>query len=114
MKGSIESLKHCKQLKHLDIRCEQINEDFFTNINVFVPKLQFIEITSRIQFSESFIDSFNSMKNIHKVILRVYDSKVNKYNIKNYFFVKCLSEVMLSPNGMNVKHITHNCGLITQ
>ena len=111
MKGSIELLKHCKQLKHLDIRCEQINEDFFTNINVFVPKLQFIEITSRKNFSESFIDSFHSMKNIHKVILRVYDSKVNKYNIKNYFFGKCLSEVMLSPNGMNVKHITHNCGL---
>ena len=31
---------------------------------------------------------------------------------KCWYFGKSLIEVMLSPNGMNVKHITHNCGLI--
>ena len=31
---------------------------------------------------------------------------------KTWYFGKSVSEVMLSPNGMNVKHITHNCGYI--
>ena len=40
--------------------------------------------------------------------------RTNKTIDKNYYyFGKSLIEVMLSPNGMNVKHITHNCGLIS-
>ena len=31
---------------------------------------------------------------------------------KKWYFGKSLIEVMLSPNGMNVKHINHNFGFI--
>ena len=53
------------------------------------------------------------MKNIQKVetILR-YEPNVHLIVYKTWYFGKSLTEVMLSPNGMNVKHITHNCGLI--
>ena len=49
------------------------------------------------------------MKNIEKLHLNVFDNRM--IDRKYYYFGKSLSEVMLSPNGMNVKHITHNCGL---
>ena len=52
------------------------------------------------------------MKYIEKVELSVkITSKL--MSERKYYFGKSLIEVMLSPNGMNVKHITHNCGLIT-
>ena len=51
------------------------------------------------------------MKNIKNVEFIKYSDK-NHYK-KYWYFGKSLSEVMLSPNGMNVKHITHNCALIT-
>ena len=50
VKGSIESLKHCKQLKRLVICDFQLTEDFFTNISVYLPKLQFVYFSSRKQF----------------------------------------------------------------
>ena len=112
MKGSIESLKHCKQLKHLFIHYPRLREDFFANIASFVPNLRSLEIHIRNQYSDSFIKSFHSMKNMETVILIVNNSMNKCYEEKNYYFDRSLSEVMLSPNGMNVKHITHNCGLI--
>ena len=48
-----------------------------------------------------------------KIIQRV--EVIARYDLiysKTWYFGKSLIEVMLSPNGMNVKHITHNCGLI--
>ena len=110
VKASVECFKHCKQLKHLDIHYPELREDFFANIASFVPKLQLLQISTEKEYSDSFIDSFHSMINIRKVFLfRCYKPIPKKY----WYFGKCLSEVMLSPNGMNVKHITHNCGLIT-
>ena len=113
VKGSIESLKKCKQLKHLDIHYSELKEDFFANIGSFIPKLQTLNISiwTEETYSNSFINLFVSMKYIQKIILR--NRNENK-TIKNaWYFGKGLSEVMLSPNGMNVKHITHNCGLLT-
>ena len=110
VKASVECFKHCKQLKQLNIHYPELREDFFANIASFVPKLQSLEISTDKQYSDSFIDSFHSMINIRKVFLfRCYEPIPKMY----WYFGKCLSEVMLSPNGMNVKHITHNCGLIT-
>ena len=43
LSGSVECFKHCKQLNRLLIKCKQISEDFFTNINIFLPKLQLIK-----------------------------------------------------------------------
>ena len=103
MNGSVESFKYCKKLK---IYCDELKEEFFTNIATFVPKLRSLRISTEQKFSDSFIDSFHSMKSIEYVELD--DRTFKKY----WYFGKSLSEVMLSPNGMNVKHITHNCGLI--
>ena len=109
--ASIESLKHCKQLKHLDFGYLRLTENFFTNINIFLPKLQFINFSSKKEFSASFINSFHPMKDIQRIIFRVYNSLDNKCYIKYWYFGKCLSEVMLSSNGMNVKRINDNCGV---
>ena len=112
LSGSVECFKHCKQLKHLDINYPELREDFFANIASFVPKLQSLKVSTNTEFSDLVIHSFYSLKNIQSIDF------VNKklYRIlsaKYYYFGKSLIEVMLSPNGMNVKHITHNCGLIT-
>ena len=113
LSGSVECFKHCKQLKHLEINYFKLREDLFANIASFVPKLQLLKIGNDIQFSDSFVDSFHSIKNMQKVELS-WRYAIDKYvNYKTWYFGKSLSEVMLSPNGMNVKHITHNCGLIT-
>ena len=58
VKGSIASLKHCKQIKNLYIRYPELKEDFFANIASFVPKLEFLGIETEKQYSDSFIDSF--------------------------------------------------------
>ena len=51
------------------------------------------------------------MKNIQKVRLE-FNSDFLKIPNNIWYFGKSLIEVMLSPNGMNVKHINDNCGLI--
>ena len=47
--GSVECFKHCKQLKHLEIDCPGLREDFFANIASFVPNLRFLRIRGRVQ-----------------------------------------------------------------
>ena len=108
LSGSVECFKHCKQLYELVINYPELREDFFANIASFVPKLQLLRIKTRNQFSDSFIDSFYSTENIQKV-----DHRFIRKNYMNWYFGKSLIEVMLSPNGMNVKLIDDNCGLIS-
>ena len=112
LKGSIGSLKHCKQLKHLDIDYRELTEDFFANVETFVPNLKFLQILTEKQFSDLFIDSFHSLKSIQKVIYYMFNNTNKTTKTKYWYFGKSLIEVMLSPNGMNVKHITDNCGLL--
>ena len=112
LSGSIECFKHCKQLIELDINYRELREDFFANIASFVPKLQSLRIKTRNQFSDSFIDSFQQMKNIQLINYSVTDGYNKVIYTKNWYFGKSVSEVMLSPNGMNVKHINDNYGLI--
>ena len=114
LKGSIRSLKNCKKLNHLDFGYLQISEDFFTNINVFLPKLQFISFSSKQEYSDSFIDSFHSMKYIQKVIISVYNLPIIEYYTKYWYFGKCLSEMMLSPNRKHIIRLNDDCGLITR
>ena len=113
-KASNKAFKHCKELKELDISYNELTEDFFANIELFVPKLQKLQVLTRKQISESFIDSFHSMKNIQRIFISICNFDDNLYRIhkKYWYFGKSLIEVMLSPNGMNVKHINDNCGLI--
>ena len=80
LKGSVESLKHCKQLNDLQVMGSGLTEDFFTNIASFVPKLKFLKISTDQQFSDTFIHSFNLMKCIRKVELSVND----RYKYKIY------------------------------
>ena len=117
LKGSIRCFKHCKQLIDLDITCPELTEDFFINIESFLPKLQFLRIVTQKRFSDSFIDSFHSMKDIQKVSFsaKVYDyedfSPVIYIN-KCWYFGQCLSQLMLTPNGLNVIRVNDNCGFI--
>ena len=103
VKGSVESLKHCKQLKHLDITYTKLTEDFFTDIESFVPKLQSLNILTDEVFYNSFIESFHSLKSIQKVVLN---------ESKYWYFGKKLSEVMSSRKGRRVTRINDNCGHI--
>ena len=51
------------------------------------------------------------MKSVQNVVHIVDKDILERKHFKIWYFGKCLSEVMLSPNGMNVKPITDNCGL---
>ena len=104
--GSVECFKNCKQLNELHICYPKMKEDFLSNIQLFVPNLRSLRIQTREQFSDSFIDSFHSMKDIQKVVL-------SKETTKYWYFGKSLSEVMLSPKAKKVKSMTNNCGLIS-
>ena len=108
LSGSLEFFKHCKQLKHLDIVYEELSEDFFTNIREFVPKLQFLKISTKKEYSDSFIDLFLPMKDIQRIELR--DN--NECFPKTWHFRKCLTEIMLSPNGKHVIRVNDYCGKI--
>ena len=91
-----------------------MTEDFFANIASFVPKLQLLRIITYKKFSDSFIHSLNSLKTIQNVEHIFFHRVKRTKQINNWYFGKSVSEVMLSPNGMNVKHINDNCGLITE
>ena len=94
LNASIQSLKDCKQLIHLAIDYNELREHFFINVNAFVPKLQSLRITTEIVFSDEFIDSFESMKNIMNVEVKTWNEKYKK----SWVFDKCLSEVKSGPN----------------
>ena len=107
--ASVEAFKHCKQLKDLDFTYNRLTEDFFANIHSIVPKLQYLHIRTSEQYSDLFINSFHSMKNIQKVFV---DQKFS--SDKYYYFGKCLSDVMSSPKAKHVIRVYDNCGLITR
>ena len=77
----LKCFKRCPHLKELYIQCPQLTEQVFTNnIKSLMPKLQSLWIQTNEQFSDSFINSFHSMKNIEKVKTRSHNE--NKYYLK--------------------------------
>ena len=57
--GSVECFKYCTELKRFDINYSKLTEHFFANVATFVPKLQYLKITTEKEFSDSFIAFFN-------------------------------------------------------
>ena len=116
LSGSVECFKHCKQLNELHITYPELREDFFANIASFVPKLHLLSIQTDKQFSDSFIELFLLNKYIQKVFLTISFSEEidNNCYYKCWYFNKCLSDVMTSPEKTNVIRINDNCGLITE
>ena len=64
---------------------------------------------SENQFSDTFIDSFHSMKFIQKVVHNVVNESEET---KCWYFGKTLFEVKASPKGKDLIDIGHNCGLV--
>ena len=89
LSGSVECFKHCKQLNELYICCNCLTEQYFHNIESFIPKLQSLVIETEQIFSQSFIDSFDSMKCMKYSIIH-NNSQFNTY----YYFGKSLIEVI--------------------
>ena len=108
---SVESLKHCAQLTHLDFNMQDLTESFFANIESFVPKLQTLRIKTENEFSDSFIDKFKSMKSIQLVHLYVKEDDMPLAS-RIWYFGKRLYEVMSSPNENEVIRVDNNCGFI--
>ena len=108
LSGSVECFKHCKQLIDVYISYKELREDFFANIAKFLPKLQSLNIYTSKRYSDSFINSFLQMKDIQRVELR--DN--NGFFPKIWNFRKCLTEIMLSPNGKHVIRVNDYCGKI--
>ena len=65
--GSVECFKHCEQLIELDITYPELREDFFANIASFIPKLQFLRISTLKKFSETFFDLFKHRKHFQEL-----------------------------------------------
>ena len=112
VKGSVECFKHCTELNHLDINCEGLREDFFANIASFVPKLQSLRILTHKRFSDTFINSFQTMKNIQTVTILFDNGRKKIISPKVWYFGKSFAEVMLSPKAKKVIRVNDNCGLI--
>ena len=106
LEGSIGCFKYCKQLIDLDINYDELREDFFENVDTFVPKLQSLRIRTDYRFSDTFIYNFYSMKDIQRVSYICG----NQYKT-NWYFGKYLTEVMLINNGINVILVNDNCGI---
>ena len=111
MNGSVESFKHCKQLIDLSLKFSELSEDFFIDIESFVPKLQLLDISSKKWFSESMANSFTKMNNLQNVYI-AYDSEEAE-NIMVWYFGKHLYEVMSRSEQSHVIRINDNCGLIS-
>ena len=105
LSGSIECFKHCKQLIELLIDYNELRKDFFTNIEIFLPKLQSLNIYTSKQFSDSFIDSFQSMKDIQSIELIDNDTF-----LKMWKFRKSLTDIMLGHNAKYVIRVNDICG----
>ena len=112
VKGSIESMKECKQLNELDLRYCYLREDFFANVATFVPNLRSLRVETEKKFSNKFDKSFHSMKNIEKVKIFIDDYHNERTEKKFWYFGKKLFEVMSSAKGRDVKRVNDNCGLI--
>ena len=115
---SFEGLPQCSHLKELTVNYPHLKEQVFSNISTSLPELRILCIQSEKDFSDSFIKSFLSMKSIaevnHEYLLKSPTEDHKTRGSKMWYFGKSLSEVMLSPDGVNVKAITQNCGLIEE
>ena len=87
VKGSIESLKHCKQLYELDIRYRYLREDFFANIATFVPNLRLLRIEGINNFSDILDKFVYSMKNIEKMRFIFFDNDRNEIIEKRFKYL---------------------------
>ena len=94
LSGSVECFKHCKQLNDLHINYSELREDFFANIATFVPKLQSLCITTQKPFSDSFIYSLNSMKNLIKVYLNIVNNDMTAIRFDYSYFGKCYDKIV--------------------
>ena len=113
LSGSVECFKHCTELTKLSIVYLEMTEDFLKNIASIVPKLQFLEIVRRREFSDTFIASFHSLKFL-KYFHHIFMDEINR-NLqgKCWYFGKSLSEVMSSPKGKEVIRVNDNCGFVS-
>ena len=110
LSGSVECFKNCKQLIELDIDYPELREDFFVNIDTFVPKLQSLRIQTDKQFSDSFIELFLFNKYMKNIFLTFYfsEKRDSDYNHKSWSFNKCLSDVRTSRKLKDVILVTDN------
>ena len=113
MNGSVESFKHCKQLIDLDLRFPDLSEEFFIDIKFFLPKLEFLIISLEKELSDSFIDSFQLMKNLEYVFSIYHNKEEKKIHTKNWYFGKHLYEVMSRSEQSNIIRVNDNCGVFS-
>ena len=89
LEGSVECLKHMTRLKYLSITYEELTEDFFENIQSFLPNLQYIDIFSKrftfdsTETSKEFAESLQTMKSLDRVVNRYYAKEFKYFYHKN-------------------------------
>ena len=132
-KGVVKQiLEFCPNLKKISIDSNAFictkDKEFLPNLEIIygIPIIRNSENVNQLKiFSNKYsqtIKSFNvwlwlisaeELKTCIECIARFENLKQLRLDFwQMKFFDKSLIEVMLSPNEMNVKHITHNCGLI--
>ena len=88
---SVECFQHCKQLNKLKISYPYLTEHFFADIDIFIPGLRTLLITTEQYFSESFVDSFQLIKNFKRVNLNVTENFTSVYH-ESRRFIKSLTK----------------------
>ena len=71
LNGSVECLKHMTRLKHLTINYRELTIEFFSNIHIFVPNIQNLNLNIRLiedKYINRFVKSLRTMKCIERVV----------------------------------------------
>ena len=110
LKGSVECLKKCIQLKHLSIDYCYSTQNFFANIQTILPNLRYLNIQSYRFVGKPlkpFVESLQTMKSIERVVV---NNSMKFYYQKNRLESKprMLSRVVIDSEEVFVRKIQHN------
>ena len=110
LKGSVECLKKCIQLKHLSINYCYSTQNFFANIQTILPNLRYLNIESYRFVGKPlkpFVESLQTMKSIERVVV---NNSMKFYYQKNRLESKprMLSRVVIDSEEVFVRKIQHN------
>ena len=70
LEGSVECFKNCSNLKYLEIFYDKFGDEFFEDINVFLPNLRIIDIESDSEITDKTIICLSKLKKLKKFYFR--------------------------------------------
>jgi hypothetical protein len=70
LNGSVKCFKNCSKLNHLDIDCGKLGDEFFLDINVFLPNLRIIVVENASEITDQTLVHVSKLKMLKKFHFR--------------------------------------------